>query len=788
MASPLNKLAGWLSKATAAGAGGAAVGAGVGAAVNPDDPWTGAEIGAGTGALAGPLGLGAERGFTKLVRPTARYLLTNPESQGRVRKNALDEILEVLKNDEMDPSALRHRIDAGAGHPLTLADVGGENLLMRADNAAQIPGPSRNQARAALTPRFEEQPERVRALTKQYLTPSIDADMATKDIQDLKRTQANTMYAGVYNATPQVNSPELDAIMPRLQEAGAVKNAARLAGISGILMPSPQKVLLPDGTTKEVYSGLSGQQLDQVKRGLDDAIAAAKRAGAGEELRALTQLKHEYLGVLDPIMPGYEDARKTFAGYSSSQSALEEGTNFDKGRLSDTMEFFNSLDPGDQEFFRMGVGQRIGDLVASGKEGQDAVKLFFTKRENRSKLRLLFPDEPSYNAFSEGMGRELNMARVNNSVLGGSPSYKRLAEGANRQGGILGNLLSGGNIPSMAMNAAMHLAGSSADRLENMTGAEVTRMLLNPNLHLNRQTIESLQNRQRMQRIGQIVSGGIQAGAAAAPAAGAAALMASPLPDPDAPPRMAEGGKVESPPKAITQNPNRASMLARILGADDPAPGTGTRGKDMSFPVLGTNTYQLPTGESTDVGITDFMIPFADELDAYLGAKGDVGLAPKRWEPMGRGLPNPHSSPNVAYDASFDDAYTKRLGLERDSKEKFRGQHPYIGAAGDALSYVPMAAMAPETAVAGLARLIPGVEATGAMAPLSRAATSAAGLGSVGGLYGFDAGEGGLKNRLASAGVGALQAAAFGPLGVFSKVLSKMGIHEAKKLIEAGLK
>jgi hypothetical protein len=772
MAAPFNKLAGWLSKALASSAGGAAIGAGVGALTN-EDPVEGAKLGAVTGAVAGPLSLAGERLVNRVVLPTGEFILGNEMNPGAIRRRALDEMLNVMKLDETDPSALRHQLDQYPGQDLTLADVGGENMLMRADNAAQIPGPARNQARAMVKNRFSAQPDFVTRLTQQYLTPSLNARMAIKDIQNLKSQEAQKLYGEVFSAFPVVQSPEINRLMPRLDAAGAIDSARKLAHVSGQDLPMPSVASLPDGSKTKVYSDLSLEQLDKIKQGLDDKIAEAKRAGSTQLMAKLVQLKHEMLGVLDTIAPAYADARASFAGYSSSQNALEEGQSFDKGRIDDVLGYFNSLEPGDQEFFRMGVGQRIKDLVNSGPEGQDAVRKFFRNKETRAKLQSIFPDAQSFEKYSAALEMELNKARVNNAIAGGSPTYKRSAEGAARLASdpvVSATLTPGAGLSTRALNIAMSMLGHDPEKINSLTGAEITKMMLNPNLHINQQTLLALQNRERMNRIKKIISAGMQAGAVGAGAAGAANYMTQDLGKPEG---MAEGAA-----DYMTQDLSKPEGMAEggHVASEQMKRPYVVRMHDENSPwknVLIGETYVDPNnGNSTQTGITDFMIPFSDELDAWLGTVGKLGLGPPNPRPWGRGISNPRSPEIQDWNRRYDSEYSDRLGLERAASDQYAEHHPGVALVGGALSYLPMLAMGPEGLAGGMARIAPRMtRAAGQLgnralsyaleiAPetsakllgaLNRAASSVVSTSPAAAVYGFDQGEGSLENRLQAA-------------------------------------
>jgi hypothetical protein len=802
MASPLNRIASWLTRSLGATAGGAGVGAGVGAIADPEDPLRGAEIGAVTGAVGGPSALAVERLLSRGAFPAAKFLMSNSLAPSSVRRRALDEVRDVMELDELSPADLRGRLDSYLGQPVTLADVGGENMLSRADAASKVPGPARNAAKAALANRMDDQPARIMDMVRRHLTPSSDARLAIKDLQEIKRREADKMYGDVYAAHPVVEDKNVYALMPRLDAAGALGNAEQLAGITGLNLPKPTDLALPDGSTKKVYQNLSAAQLDQVKRGLDDAIGVAKRAGESEKLRALVMLKQEYLGELDTLMPGYADARARFAGYSSSQQAVEEGRRFDTGQPEDTLAYFSSLDPGDQDFFRIGVGQRIKDLIASGAEGQDSVKRFFKKRGSREKLETIFPDPASYEAFREGLEQELNMAATSGKIRGGSPTQPRQLEERARLGAdpVAYAALTPGGVGTRALNLALSLVGHDQDKLNQLTAGEVTKLLLNPNLHLNRQALEALAGRQRDQRIKQIISGGLQAAATAGGAGGAAAFTAQPrraaTDEDQAPPDMAKGGSVRDAAE-LADRLRRDPLAWPYDGSGEPERPEVVRLDEPGS--SGPARYGNPrTFRSVTADASDELLPYTDEMDAWLGTLGEVGLPTARELPVGRGPRQQGGDPE--YNDRFDAAYADRLALERAAREDWEGRHPYSALAaglggGAAMSLAGGAMFVPGEVLALGSRLLPGLGRAaarrGALGWLAREAVPNATLmvpGSA--FYGADTGGGSdLDERLAGAAIGAASSLPFlglGPAATGARKVGRRALSHLRAILDTG--
>lgn len=563
--------------------GGALIGGTAGAINETDDPGMGAVIGAGTGALTGAGGALGARLLLRTMPWVGSKLFMNPTSKGAVRRRALAEFEDVLNNDELTTDDLRQRLTTYPHMPMTVTDASGENTLARADISSKVPGQSRNQALALFEERNRLQPARLQDITRRYLTPNLDARATVKTLLDQRTKDAKAGYKPVfYDPDPTTGAltvpkvpqiPGLDPILERLDRVGAFKMADQLAAAEGIPAPQPGQPV-------------TAEQLDLIKRGLGALIESAYSGQNPNKTlgRAYTNLKHEYVGLLDSALPGYADARKNFADYSTSIKAIETGREFDsrKWDSGDLLDYYNALDPSDQDFFRLGMGARVNDAIMNGNQGSASLNRFFSGRGTQNRMSALFATPDDYDNFMKELDKERRLANVSNTIQGNSATQRRLSEEQSRAASDPDTLMEvfhhPAGVTSGLATAAFKMAGYDVNKLDQLTSAELTKMLLNPRLHENMALLDQLDRYQRNQRVKKML-GDFATGAAAAGAAGGSSMFMTeppaPQEDPDLPPPQgyAEGGLVvqDGIYHRPGRNPNRPLLPGESMWPyDDP--------------------------------------------------------------------------------------------------------------------------------------------------------------------------------------------------------------------------
>lgn len=795
-------MAGALTKLLGSALYGGSLGAGTGALNaylmgKPVLPELGpAAVGGAAGAIGGHLG---SRFLSRGVTPTLRPFLTNPEGPGATRGRALTQFADVLHDDELTTDSLRNRHGADPNLPLTFADTGGVNTLGRAGAAARTPGPSQNNALQMVKTRQRLYPQFVLDAVRQNLTPSYDLKQTSAALKKTKEDDAKKLYdAALYDKDPTtgeltpkiVSDPTLDPLLDRLHAVGAFKKAEQLAKAYG--EPAPKPLTDPDpatGTPGKYF--LTGRQADLLKQGLDGLIG--KTYGSAEPDRALgrayTQLKHEYVGTLDPLLPGYDKAREVFSNHSTSQDALEAGRKFDSGHVDDQLDYFSSLDPGDQDFFRVGMGQRINDMVGEPGATTNRTRKFFNN-DPTNKSAAFFRDPASYQAFTDQLGKVADMAETDAKIYGNSATQQRLTEEesmkhADVADSPLMRIFSpegGGDIWSRLGAEGLRMMTADPDAVHKLTAAELTNITLNPKYHENMQLLNELDKRQRNQRVKNFLGNVAGDAAVTGGAIGGGTYESSAPPNPDdpeqwpdlapqvtKPPGLAEGGRVGSPlaQQVLDQLTPEGRANADTARRSDAVPAdlwTRLFKANNEDPLAGAREYSEAEKQADSAYAAEREVGGSDEYAARRLAplsetSGDWTGSHRYLTPGGRAIDyGPGDSMIPGSDELYSALRATRNSLTGEGRPQGGGWgDDYDGLLADRRNAGEHWQQAhPGQAVATLAAPLAGYGALSRlMRGLPRVARGAATLAGTGGLYGFAGGEGGLGPRLKNAARGA---------------------------------
>lgn len=467
----------------AAGAGHAEGGVGERAA--------GAAVGGAIGAVAAPV-LGATipravgaaaRGGNAVVNAVQRGAARMPGSPltrsasdatatrgpSRTSRRAAGLWADAFERDRVPLESVRARGNRPTETPTMLMDMGKRNVRGRAEAATSIPSRAQEEIPAALWARQEGQSTRLLEGAQRDLGRGREFYSSADEALTALRTNAKPLYGRAYESAPEINDPRINELLELPAFQRAWKRAAELAKHEGVEIPE-RLVAEGDPALTEALRGQqrgpSLQVLDYVKRGLDDLIAGeeapALTFGAKPRMselgRSLTNLKNEFLGILDEAAPDYRAARAQYRGDREVITALEEGRSVLRAPHKQLARRWDQMSDAEREMYRVGsVEAMVEEAGRLRGTGADLTKRIWGPRNSnvRENIQLMFRGDPAgYRRFRTLLENESRGNQTLQAVTGNSATARRLAG----QGDIAG--VNAGEVSSTLSNAASgNLAG-----------------------------------------------------------------------------------------------------------------------------------------------------------------------------------------------------------------------------------------------------------------------------------------------------------------------------------------
>jgi len=161
---------------------------------------------------------------------------------------------------------------------------------------------------------------------------------------------------------------------------------------------------------------------DQWKRVIDGKIGKAVRSGDNSQVSELSSIKNEVISSIDDMVPKYKEARGVYAGSKSNESAIDLGKKVFQGDIDVTA---SKIEPGTEEFFKLGVAKAARDKVNNVKDKGDKAGVLVGSEGLRDRLRVAFGKDESradeFIAKLQGMRAQQDTA---NAALEGSKTAK----------------------------------------------------------------------------------------------------------------------------------------------------------------------------------------------------------------------------------------------------------------------------------------------------------------------------------------------------------------------------
>jgi hypothetical protein len=364
-----------------------------------------AQSGVMPGIVGGVLGGGAPV-VGGLLKGTLRPIAAKATSKWNVLSkipgvtNAREQADALLhKALERDGSTLDDLVDQARlaikqGKPVSLADIGGENVRGLMAAAANVPGKAKQALTTDVMDRQAGQGGRLLQDAAGKMKLGLQNVYALKDKLIAQRSRdAKPLYDAAYAKSVQLDGAlqqQLDN--PEFQRAYTLGKS--IAAIEGVELP-PLYVVGEDGA-KIWAPEVPVQALDYMKRGLNKRISAGINAKAGVDRTAAHHLRDRMEGILQSVdkqVPEYGIARGFFKGESEAIDALELGRSFNGMHPDQVAHTYGQMSTVEKEMARTGYLEGLEKAIGGNKAyGADHAKGVFGSPFAKERVKVLFGD------------------------------------------------------------------------------------------------------------------------------------------------------------------------------------------------------------------------------------------------------------------------------------------------------------------------------------------------------------------------------------------------------------
>jgi hypothetical protein len=412
---------------------GAAIGTTTGAASS----YGFAEKEAGSEAAVGGIFGGLLGGSVPIVVKGAGTLIKNVLNSAGIgdQETAASKMLaNYLQKDNLSPTEAQKALDElrriGVPNPV-IADLG-KSLNDLAYSAYTVQSAAKGATKEFLENRLIDQPnDIVKGLVeKAGLAKNVNGFEYLEALTANQSRLASQAYPEAYSKA--INAVPFRKFIDRDVFTKAYGEAVKRADVYG------QK--LPDLASIRNAQSVPTDVLHQIKMGLDRIVDAEtdpltkKMSGYGGDV---VKVKNEFNDLIKDLNPDYKKANAEFADAERIKNAFKMGEDYQKLNPTEAASKIKKLTSDEKEAFRLGVMADVNERLGNFKGG-DFTKQIFKSENQKLLLRNAFPDQASYNEFSQYVKGLNRQAETKQRVLGGSRTDENKA--VREEASLLGSL------------------------------------------------------------------------------------------------------------------------------------------------------------------------------------------------------------------------------------------------------------------------------------------------------------------------------------------------------------
>ena len=412
---------------------GAAIGTTTGAASS----YGFAEKEAGSEAAVGGIFGGLLGGSVPIVVKGAGTLIKNVLNSAGIgdQETAASKMLaNYLQKDNLSPTEAQQALNElrriGVPNPV-IADLG-KSLNDLAYSAYTVQSAAKGTTKEFLENRLIDQPnDIVKGLVeKAGLAKNVNGFEYLEALTANQSRLASQAYPEAYSKA--INAVPFRKFIDRDVFTKAYGEAVKRADVYG------QK--LPDLASIRNAQSVPTDVLHQIKMGLDRIVDAEtdnitkKISGYGSDV---VKVKNEFNDLIKSLNPEYKKANAEFADAERIKNAFKMGEDYQKLNPAEAASKIKKLTSDEKEAFRLGVMADVNERLGNFKGG-DFTKQIFKSENQKLLLRNAFPDQASYNEFSQYVKGLNRQAETKQRVLGGSRTDENKA--VREEASLLGSL------------------------------------------------------------------------------------------------------------------------------------------------------------------------------------------------------------------------------------------------------------------------------------------------------------------------------------------------------------
>jgi len=343
-------------------------------------------------------------------------------------------LANYLKKDNLSPTEAQQALDElrkiGVPNPV-IADLG-KSLNDLAYSAYTVQSAAKGTTKEFLENRLIDQPnDIVKGLVeKAGLAKNVNGFEYLEALTANQSRLASQAYPEAYSKA--INAVPFRKFIDRDVFTKAYGEAVKRADVYG------QK--LPDLSSIRNAQSVPTDVLHQIKMGLDRIVDAEtdnitkKMSGYGSDV---AKVKTEFNDLIKSLNPEYKKANAEFADAERIKNAFKLGEDYQKLNPAEAASNIKKMTLDEKEAFRLGVMADVNERLGNFKGG-DFTKQIFKSENQKLLLRNAFPDQASYNEFSQYVKGLNRQAETKQRVLGGSRTDENKA--VREEASLLGSL------------------------------------------------------------------------------------------------------------------------------------------------------------------------------------------------------------------------------------------------------------------------------------------------------------------------------------------------------------